>query len=105
MRSTHCHADALSLEVVSNGPHQRAAEPQPARSQGRSSQLVREVVRLAEEASQQAQEKAARRPKLSREERKFSQTKTPNLYSLLEEVRELALLDPEAASRLCATTA
>ncbi|XP_068438038.1 DIS3-like exonuclease 1 isoform X2 [Clinocottus analis] len=113
VRSTHCHADALSLEVVSNEPHRRAAtagaEPQPpapARSQSRgSSQLVREVVRLAEEASQQAQEKAARRPKLSREEREFSQTKTPNLYSLLEEVRELALLDAEAASRLCATTA
>lgn len=50
-------------------------------------------MRLAEEANQQAQEKAARRSKLSREEREFSQSKTPNLYSLLEEVRELALLD------------
>uniref|UniRef100_A0A8C2ZDL7 DIS3-like exonuclease 1 n=1 Tax=Cyclopterus lumpus TaxID=8103 RepID=A0A8C2ZDL7_CYCLU len=101
VRSTHCHADALVLDLVVNGPHRRAAEPSapPPRSQGRSSQLVREVVRQAEEASQQAQEKEARRPELSREEREFSQTKTPNLYSLLEEVRELALLDPDGVSQ------
>ncbi|XP_031697400.1 DIS3-like exonuclease 1 [Anarrhichthys ocellatus] len=104
VRSLHCHADALNLEVVSNEPHRGTAEPQRPSSQGRS-RLVQEVVRLAEEATQQAQEKAARQPKLSREEREFSQSKTPNLYSLLEEVRELALLDPEAASRVTATTA
>ncbi|KAK9542198.1 hypothetical protein VZT92_000081 [Zoarces viviparus] len=104
VRSLHCHADALNLEVIRNEPHRGAAEPQRPSSQGRSG-LVQEVVRLAEEATQQAQEKAARRPKLSREEREFSQSKTPNLYSLLEEVRELALLDPEAASRVAAMTA
>ena len=64
--------------------------PQP---QGRT-HLVQEVVRLAEEASQQAQ-KAAQGSRLSREERAFRQTKWPNLYSLLEEVRELALMDPQ----------
>lgn len=102
VRSTHCHADSLNLEVISNKPH-LSTEPQQPRSQGRS-QLVQEVVRLAEEASQQAQ-KAARRPKLSREEREFCQSRSPNLYSLLEEVRELALLDLEVMARLCATTA
>lgn len=103
VRSTHCHADSLNLEVISNKPH-LSTEPQQPRSQGRS-QLVQEVVRLAEEASQQAQEKAARQPKLSREEREFCQSRSPNLYSLLEEVRELALLDLEVMARLCATTA
>ncbi|XP_042370587.1 DIS3-like exonuclease 1 [Plectropomus leopardus] len=103
VRSTHCHADTLNLEVIGNKPH-LGAEPQRPHSQGRS-QLVQEVVRLAEEASQQAQDAAARRPKLSREEREFCQSKTPNLYSLLEEVRELALLDAELTARLCATTA
>lgn len=103
VHSTPCHADSLNLEVISNKPH-RSAEPQQAHSQGRS-QLVQEVVRLAEEAYQQAQEKAARRPKLSKEEREFSQSKTPNLYSLLEEVRELALMDLDGAARVCATTA
>ncbi|KAM8894854.1 LOW QUALITY PROTEIN: DIS3-like exonuclease 1 [Spinachia spinachia] len=103
VRSTHCHADALHLEVVRNRPH-GGAEAGRRGAQGRS-QLVQEVVRLAEEASQQAREKEARRPKLSREEREFSQSKTPNLYSLLEEVRELALLDLEAMSRVAAATA
>ncbi|XP_047218786.1 DIS3-like exonuclease 1 isoform X1 [Girardinichthys multiradiatus] len=97
--STNCHADTLNLEVVSNKPH-RSAAPQLPSSHGRS-QLVQEVVRLAEEA----QEKAVQRPKLPREEREFQQSKAPNLYSILEEIRELALMDLETASRVCATTA
>lgn len=97
VHSTSCHADSVKLEVVGNKPHY-SAEPQQPHPQGRS-QLVQEVVRLAEEANQQALEKKARRPKLSREEREFSQSKTPNLYSLLEEVRELALLDREPAAQ------
>lgn len=103
VRSTSSHADSLNLEIISNKPH-RSTEPQQPHSQGRS-QLVQEVVRQAEEAQQQAQEKAARRPKLSREEREFSQSKTPNLYSLLEEVRELALMDLDTAARVCVTSA
>ncbi|CAJ1050140.1 DIS3-like exonuclease 1 [Xyrichtys novacula] len=107
VRSNHFHADSLNLEIISNKPHS-SAEPEKPRPQGRS-QLVQEVVRLAEEASQQAQEEAARRPRVSREEREYRQSKSPNLYSLLEEVRELALLDLEtaaaAAAQVCATTA
>ncbi|TKS70505.1 DIS3-like exonuclease 1 [Collichthys lucidus] len=103
VHSAPFHGDSLNLEVVSNKPH-RGAEPQQTPSQGRS-QLVQEVVRLAEEASQQAQEKKAAQPKLSKEEREFRQSKTPNLYSLLEEVRELALMDLDRAARVCATTA
>ncbi|XP_072235996.1 DIS3-like exonuclease 1 [Leuresthes tenuis] len=99
VHSTSCHADTLNMEVIRNQPH-RSTAPQQPRSQG-CSQLVQEVVRLAEEAQQQA----AQRPKLSREEKEFRQSKTPNLYSLLEEVRELALMDLETVSRLCATTA
>ncbi|XP_039996945.1 DIS3-like exonuclease 1 isoform X2 [Xiphias gladius] len=103
VQSTHCHADRLNFEVISNKPYHSAGSQQP-RSQGRS-QLVQEVVRLAEEAYQQAQEKAARRPRFSTEEREFCQSKTPNLYSLLEEVRELALMDLEMVPQVCATTA
>lgn len=97
-----CHADSLNLEVVSTRAHGEAAAPQQQQQvapQGHSLQLVQEVVRQAEEAQQQ--QAAARRPKLSREEREFSQSKAPNLYSLLEEVRELALLDLESTARLC----
>ncbi|XP_034535039.1 DIS3-like exonuclease 1 [Notolabrus celidotus] len=111
VRSTNFHADSLNLELISNKPHGgggggggSSVEPEKPRPQGRS-QLVQEVVRLAEEASQQEKEKEARRPKLSKEEREYRQSKTPNLYSLLEEVRELALLDLETAAQVCATTA
>lgn len=89
--------------MINNKMH-RSSGPQQQQAQGRN-QLVQEVVRLAEEASQQAQEKARRQAKLSTEERAFSQSKSPNLYSLLEEVRELALMDLEASTRRCATTA
>uniref|UniRef100_A0A674AUG9 DIS3-like exonuclease 1 n=1 Tax=Salmo trutta TaxID=8032 RepID=A0A674AUG9_SALTR len=96
VQPSRCHSDTIRLEVVSNRPHQapesQAQTPQPQGARGRS-QLVQEVVRQAEEASQQAEEKRGRAPKLSKEEREFRQSKCPNLYSLLEEVRELALLD------------
>lgn len=106
VKSTPFHADAVKLEVISNKPRPSTeAQPQPARSTQGRSQLVQEVVRQVEEAQQQAQEKASRRPKASREEREFGQSKTPNLYSLLEEVRELALLDLDATVRLCTATA
>ncbi|XP_023264546.1 DIS3-like exonuclease 1 [Seriola lalandi dorsalis] len=103
VQSFHCHADRLNLEVISNKPY-HSAEHQEPRSQGRC-KLVQEVVRLAEEAYQQSQEKAARLTKFSKEEREFCQSKTPNLYSLLEEVRELALMDLEMVPQVCATTA
>lgn len=89
---SRCHSNSLHLELISNKPHQAQAQNTQTQGRGRS-QLVQEVVRLAEEASQQAQEKKAREPRLVREEREFCQSKGPNLYSLLEEVRELALLD------------
>ncbi|XP_026234124.1 DIS3-like exonuclease 1 isoform X1 [Anabas testudineus] len=103
VHSSRHHADSLHLDVISNKPHHSAESQQP-RSQGHR-QLVQEVVRQAEEAHQQAQEKAAQRPKLSKEEREFCQSKTPNLYSLLEEVRELALMDLQTVPQVCATKA
>lgn len=101
VQSNRCHADSLNLEVIRNCPHE-APSPEPGQAQPRV-QLVQEVRRQAEEASQQ---KASLRNRLSREERQFCQSKQPNLYSLLEEIRELALMDTEAsAKKLCATTA
>lgn len=93
VRSSTSHADSLNLEVISNRPHLSSAPQQP--SSRLRSQLVQEV-RQAEEA--QAQEKSSRLPKLSKEEREFRQSKKPNLYSLLEEVRELALRDLDTLS-------
>lgn len=71
----------------------RSSETQQQQQQGRS-RLVQEVVRLAEEA----QQRASRQAELSGEERQFSQSKAPNLYSLLEEVRELALTELDATT-------
>ncbi|ROL52738.1 DIS3-like exonuclease 1 [Anabarilius grahami] len=89
---SRCHADSLCLQLISNKPHCAVKpESQPA-GRGRS-ELVQEVVRWAEEASLQAEEEKGRKPKLSREERKFKQSRTPNLYVLLQEISELALLD------------
>lgn len=101
VQSTPFHADCVKLEVVNNRPH-LSSEPRQHPAQG-GSQLVQEVVRLAEEASQQAQERAKQAP-LSPEEREFSQSKPPNLYSLLEEVRELALMDLDTTSQGGAAT-
>ncbi|XP_051985516.1 DIS3-like exonuclease 1 [Xyrauchen texanus] len=92
---SRCHADSLSLELISNKPHCTVQpESQPA-GRGRT-ELVQEVVRWAEEASIQAEQERARKPKLSREERQFRQSKTPNLYALLQEISELSLLDQSA---------
>lgn len=86
------HADSLCLQLIRNKPHCVVQpESQPA-GRGRS-ELVQEVVRWAEEASLQAEEEKGRKSKLSREERKFRQSRTPNLYVLLQEISELALLD------------
>uniref|UniRef100_A0A3P9LZ64 DIS3-like exonuclease 1 n=1 Tax=Oryzias latipes TaxID=8090 RepID=A0A3P9LZ64_ORYLA len=93
VRSSSCHSDTLVLEVISNQPHRGSGPPPPA-SQGHQ-QLVQEVVRLAESA----QQTAAPMHKLSRQERDFLQSRTPNLYSILEEIRELALMDLEALAQ------
>lgn len=83
-------------------------ESQPA-GRGRS-ELVQEVVRWAEEASLQAEEKKGRKSKLSREERQFRQSKTPNLYVILQEISELALQDLSACqitnteAQMCTTS-
>lgn len=92
VQSSPSHADCLKLEVINNQKH-LSSEPQQNPPQSRS-RLVQEVVRLAEEA----QERASQQPRLSREEREFSQSRSPNLYSLLEEVRELALMDLETST-------
>lgn len=101
VQSSRCHADSLKLEVISSLAH-ASASPEAGGSQCQArAQLVQEVVRLAQEASQQ---KESRKNKLSREERQFSQSKQPNLYSLLEEIRDMALMDLEAPL-VCASTA
>ncbi|NWS91219.1 DI3L1 exonuclease, partial [Toxostoma redivivum] len=92
VQSSRCHAESIKLEIIRNAPH-RSADTEAAHrsSHGVKSDLVKEVSQSAEEA-QRAQERA-RVEVMDEESREFCQTKGPSLYQLLEEIRELALLD------------
>ncbi|XP_062845644.1 DIS3-like exonuclease 1 [Trichomycterus rosablanca] len=104
VQPSRCHPDNLHLELISDRPHH--TDLTESRPIGRAqSELVQEVVRK-EEATLQAEEAKTRKPKLSREEREFRQSKGPNLYSLLQEISELALLDLTITEpQTCATLA
>lgn len=91
METSRCHSDKLHLELISNKPHQPAVAESRTSSRLQS-ELIEEVVRR-EEASLQAEEEKTRRSKLSKDEREFRQSKGPNLYSILQEISELALFD------------
>lgn len=91
VETSRCHSDNLHLELISNKPHQSTVAE--SRTSGRvQCELIEEVVRR-EEASLHAEEEKMRRPKLNKEEREFRQSKGPNLYSILQEISELALFD------------
>lgn len=91
VETSRCHSDNLHLELISNKPHQSTMAESRTSSRVQS-ELIEEVVRR-EEASLQAEEEKTKRPRLSKEEREFRQSKGPNLYSILQEISELALLD------------
>ncbi|XP_053844280.1 DIS3-like exonuclease 1 isoform X3 [Vidua macroura] len=92
VQTSRCHAETIKLEIIRNAPHHTAdAEAAPRSLHVVKSDLVKEVSQSAEEA-QRAQERA-RVEVMDEESREFCQTKGPSLYQLLEEIRELALLD------------
>lgn len=91
MQTSRCHAETIKLEIIRNAPHHTADTEAAHRSFQVRSDLVKEVSQSAEEA-QRAQERA-RVEVMDEESREFCQTKGPSLYQLLEEIRELALLD------------
>ncbi|XP_030044699.1 DIS3-like exonuclease 1 [Microcaecilia unicolor] len=92
---SRCHADRIHLEIIRNQPYQApTAELWEQSSSLLKTDLVKEVTRSAEEA-QLAQEEAA--VKGVREElQEYCQSQGQSLYQLLEEVRNLALLDVSA---------
>lgn len=92
VQSSRCHAETIRLEILRNAPHSTADTAATHRSPHVvRGELVKEVSQSAEEA-QRAQD-TARAELLDEESRQFCQTKGPSLYQLLEEIRELALLD------------
>ncbi|KAM5292142.1 DIS3-like exonuclease 1 isoform 2-T2 [Ctenodactylus gundi] len=91
VQAVRCHSDTIRLEIVSNRPYLTPdTEPLHPGSLLPKSELVKEVTRSLEEArlAQDAEGDGIRD-----ECRQYCQTKGRSLYALLEEIKDLALLD------------
>ncbi|KAL8197423.1 UNVERIFIED_CONTAM: DIS3 mitotic control [Gekko kuhli] len=96
VQSSRCHAVTIRLQITSCKPY-KMSEMELAHSHHVSkTDLVKEVTKTAEEA-QLAQDKARAKP-LEEEYEQYCQSKGVSLYCLLEEIRDLALLDVSADS-------
>lgn len=92
-QSSRFHSDHIRLEIISNKPHvSQEIMPSNTGSNVGKTELVREVTRTAIEA-QQAKEEEAAGKQSGLQNQKYRQTQGRSLYTLLEELHELALLD------------
>ncbi|XP_036049514.1 DIS3-like exonuclease 1 [Onychomys torridus] len=90
VQALRCHSDTIRLEIISNKPYETPnSELCQQNSLLLKSELVKEVTRSVE-AAQLAQEVKG---KVLQEYQEYCQTKGRSLYTLLEEIRDLALLD------------
>ncbi|KFO08210.1 DIS3-like exonuclease 1, partial [Balearica regulorum gibbericeps] len=95
VQTSRCHADTIKLEITRNAPYQTSdTEVSQKNLHMVKSDLVKEVSQSAE-AAQRAQEKA-RVDVIDEDYQEYCQTKGASLYQLLEEIRDLALLDVSA---------
>ncbi|XP_068410159.1 DIS3-like exonuclease 1 isoform X3 [Eschrichtius robustus] len=91
VQASRCHSDTIRLEIISNKPYMMPdTELFQQGSLLLKSDLVKEVTRSVEEA-QLAQEVKVN--VIEKDYQKYCQTKGRSLYTLLEEIRDLALLD------------
>uniref|UniRef100_A0A8C0TV36 DIS3-like exonuclease 1 n=2 Tax=Canis lupus familiaris TaxID=9615 RepID=A0A8C0TV36_CANLF len=91
VQASRCHSDTIRLEIISNKPYMIPdTELFQQSSLLLKSDLVKEVTRSVEEA-QLAQEVKVNI--IQEDYQKYCQTKGRSLYTLLEEIRDLALLD------------
>ncbi|XP_077737682.1 DIS3-like exonuclease 1 isoform X3 [Canis aureus] len=91
VQASRCHSDTIRLEIISNKPYMIPdTELFQQSSLLLKSDLVKEVTRSVEEA-QLAQEVKVN--VIQEDYQKYCQTKGRSLYTLLEEIRDLALLD------------
>ncbi|ELK24842.1 DIS3-like exonuclease 1 [Myotis davidii] len=91
VQASRCHSDTIRLEIMSNKPYMIPdSELLHQSSLLLKSDLVKEVTRSVEEA-QLAQELKGNI--IQEDFQKYCQTKGRSLYMLLEEIRDLALLD------------
>ncbi|XP_009981521.1 PREDICTED: DIS3-like exonuclease 1 [Tauraco erythrolophus] len=98
VQTSRCHADTIKLEIIRNAPYQTpGTEVSQQNFHVVKSDLVKEVSQSAE-AAQRAQEKAQVEV-IDEDYEEYCQTKGASLYQLLEEIRDLALLDVSADVR------
>nr|XP_045755788.1 DIS3-like exonuclease 1 isoform X2 [Mirounga angustirostris] len=91
VQASRCHSDTIRLEIISNKPYMIPdTELFHQSSLLLKNDLVKEVTRSVEEA-QLAQEVKVN--VIQEDYQKYCQTKGRSLYTLLEEIRDLALLD------------
>ncbi|XP_045397343.1 DIS3-like exonuclease 1 isoform X2 [Lemur catta] len=91
VQASRCHSDTIRLEIVSNKPYMIPnTELFHQNSLLLKNELVKEVTRSVE-AAQLAQEVKVNL--IQEEYQEYCQTKGRSLYTLLEEIRDLALLD------------
>ncbi|XP_060031688.1 DIS3-like exonuclease 1 [Erinaceus europaeus] len=91
VQASRCHSDTIRLEIISNRPYVTSdSELVQQSSPLLRSELVKEVTRSAEEA--QLAHEAPSSP-VQEEGCEYRQTQGRSLYVLLEEIRDLALLD------------
>ncbi|XP_053318305.1 DIS3-like exonuclease 1 isoform X2 [Spea bombifrons] len=97
IQTSRFHSDTIRLEITSNKPH-KSPEDQPHVSNSHfvKTDLVREVTQTAMEA-QLAELEAAAAQKAEDRHQEYRQTRGISLYTLLEELRDLALLDVSGA--------
>ncbi|KAM9640151.1 DIS3-like exonuclease 1 [Morphnus guianensis] len=97
VQTSRCHADTIKLEIIRNTPYQTSDTEVSQNFHVVKSDLAEEVSQSAEEA-QHAQEKAGAEV-IDEDYREYCQTKGASLYQLLEEIKDLALLDVSADIR------
>ena len=96
MQTSRCHADTIKLEIIRNAPYQTSdTEVSQKNFPGVQSALA---VSQSAAAAQHAQEKAGVEV-TDEDSQEYCQTKGASLYQLLEEIRDLALLDVSADIR------
>uniref|UniRef100_H9G8N8 DIS3-like exonuclease 1 n=1 Tax=Anolis carolinensis TaxID=28377 RepID=H9G8N8_ANOCA len=101
VQTSRCHADTVRLQIASCRPLQAPAGDPPQSSRVSRTELVREVTRTAaEEAAAQFAQGKSQAKKAEEEEgcAEYRQTQGSNLYRLLEEIKDLALMDVSANS-------
>ncbi|XP_026565085.1 DIS3-like exonuclease 1 [Pseudonaja textilis] len=93
VQESRCHADRIQLQITSCKPYQTSETEQSQRPQMSRTDLVREVTKTAEE-TQLAQNLAKANQVKEGFDEEYRQTQCKrSLYHLLEEIKDLSLLD------------